>query len=350
MKYTSKQRTKFAQYIHSRTNEGWSNEEIELLGCANELLAEEELDELISDSGWPDEMELNDWIEFYRNYIEINPIPFTEQGAMLSDGRGEGIETLYAPGTSWKALKELLISKKGISDSSINKIEMSSNSILRELRRNTIEEKPIKGLVYGSVQSGKTANMEALISKAADRDWNMFVVLTGTIESLRIQTRDRLEKDLVSTENITWEPLELGGKDKRVLISDLNLNPPESGKSSSRYVITCLKNKNRLTKLINWLNSEPMKSGKIRLIVIDDEADQAGVNTATLLDWEDAEEFEQERKAINQLLVNLSEGRNADGSIPLHPLGAINYISYTATPFANVLNEEIGRASCRERV
>ena len=46
--------------------------------------------------------------------------------------------------------------------------------------------------MVGNVQSGKTANMGALISMAADNGWNMFIILTGTIESLRQQTETRL--------------------------------------------------------------------------------------------------------------------------------------------------------------
>ena len=49
--------------------------------------------------------------------------------------------------------------------------------------------KPVKGLVIGNVQSGKTANMAALMAMAADWGWNMFIVLSGTIENLRQQTQ-----------------------------------------------------------------------------------------------------------------------------------------------------------------
>lgn len=65
----------------------------------------------------------------------------------------------------------------------------------------------MKGLVFGSVQSGKTANMEALISMAADTYWNVFIILSGTIENLRIQTRDRFKRDLEDTQTITWEQM-----------------------------------------------------------------------------------------------------------------------------------------------
>lgn len=335
--FTAKQRSRLGDYI--RAHSDWDAERFKLLGQSTEEEAESQLEELIEVEGWPDEMDLDDWQDYYCEFVKVNPIPFVEQGAMLSDGRGDAIAPLAAPNSSWKALRSYFETENHLSPHSIESIEASSNSILYELSQNTMEKSPIKGLVYGSVQSGKTANMEALISNAADREWNIFVILTGTIESLRVQTRDRFKRDLRNTQSIRWRHLDLGGEDKGVKIDDLNLGPLGAGRSADRYVLTCLKQKSRLTKLLNWLHSQPMMSTRVRLIVIDDEADQAGVNTSTLLDWEDRDSYEQDRTIINQLLVNLSEGRRADGTLPKAPLGAINYISYTATPYANVLNE-----------
>ena len=56
----------------------------------------------------------------------------------------------------------------------------------------------------GNVQSGKTANMEGLMSMAADYGWNMFIILSGTIENLRQQTRNRFMRDLQNG-NLTWD-------------------------------------------------------------------------------------------------------------------------------------------------
>ena len=85
-------------------------------------------------------------------------------------------------------------------------------------------------------------------------------------------------------------------------------------------------------------NLERYLKGK-RIIVIDDEADQASINTAEI-----TAEDEQERCAINQLIVNLVNGRKSDGSMPDTKFQAMNYIAYTATPYANVLNEGPGQS------
>lgn len=95
-----------------------------------------------------------------------------------------------------------------------------------------------------------------------------------------------------------------------------------------------MKNRKRLEKLIDWLYDDPKRTSKLRIVVIDDEADQASINTAEI-----TEEEEQERCAINQLICNLANGKKSDGSVPETHFQAMNYISYTATPYANVLNE-----------
>ena len=56
-----------------------------------------------------------------------------------------------------------------------------------------------RGLVLGYVQSGKTTNFTAVIAKAADAGYRLFIVLSGIHDALRQQTQDRLNEQL-------WEP------------------------------------------------------------------------------------------------------------------------------------------------
>jgi hypothetical protein len=49
----------------------------------------------------------------------------------------------------------------------------------------------VRGMVYGQVQSGKTASYTAVICKAVDVGYQVAVVLTGAHESLRNQTQAR---------------------------------------------------------------------------------------------------------------------------------------------------------------
>ena len=54
-----------------------------------------------------------------------------------------------------------------------------------------------RGLVIGDVQSGKTATYTALCCKAGDAGYRLIILLTGTLESLRRQTQERLDDGFV---------------------------------------------------------------------------------------------------------------------------------------------------------
>ncbi len=292
------------------------------------------LDRLIDTAFFPDDLEQDTWaqyVDFYRKRhkrIEIRSVG-------ISDGAsGASYQISDEKTSAWKAYERSLIGK--MSDESIAHIEVSSRWTLNQLSLDTRESGPIKGLVTGSVQSGKTANMEGLISMAADQDFNFFILLSGTIENLRIQTQTRLQKDLKSTAAITWKFLDFSNEDKNFSESDLKLSVSGKYYYANRYVTVCLKNKTRLMKLLKWLYSDPNVASRLRIVVIDDEADQASPNTGKIRDKEE----EQERKAINQQIVNLVHGLNEEGDTPKDTgFEAINYVSYTATPYANVLNE-----------
>ena len=54
-----------------------------------------------------------------------------------------------------------------------------------------------RGLIIGDVQSGKTSTYIGFICKAADAGYKVFILLTGTIESLRKQTQERVEEGFI---------------------------------------------------------------------------------------------------------------------------------------------------------
>lgn len=331
-------------YIKQSLESGLSVEQVKLFGASSYPGAVEILDELIDD-GWDENFTLESWSEYVDTYMKVNPIPIEIESATLGDILGEIDlnQLINNPNSSWMALRTSF-ANNGISSKSIREIESSAHSVLQCLAEDTRQREPIKGLVFGSVQSGKTANMEALISMAADTYWNIFIILTGTIESLRIQTRDRFRRDLKNTTSISWRHIDLSGEDRRFTTTSMSLNAKGDFTHGSRYVITCLKQKSRLKKLIEWLYADKDQARRMRVIVIDDEADQASINTAPILDGEDREEYEQARKEINRLIVCLANGLLSDGSEPPIELQAMNYISYTATPYANVLNEPPGES------
>lgn len=325
------------EWIASEISSGKSWDDVMTL-CVDQAKSESTLENYADSLGWPEDLDISTWKQFVKYYKEqLYPIsPIEEKKVVGIDDRG-AVNTYPVPRgitSAWQKYSDSLQEK--LSHESIANIRKGCLWTLHHLKEDTRSLGPVKGLVTGSVQSGKTANMEGLVSMAADYGWNFFIILSGTIESLRRQTRDRFMDDLKNSEGgVLWRVLDFAGADKSYTAEELQLNALGGPKTySSRYVTVCLKNKTRLTKLIDWLYEDPNRTSKLRILIIDDEADQASINTAEITTDE-----EQDRCAINQLIVNLANGRLSDGRKPTIQMQAINYISYTATPYANVLNE-----------
>ena len=319
-------------------NSTW--DEIENL-CVDEIKATEKLEMLIDEEMWPEDLTIDRWKIYVAYYKKLHPaIQISKNRKTVGideNGPNNSFEVPSGIASTWERYKDYL--KESLGEQSVIDIEKSCQWIMNRLKEDTVIYGPVKGLVTGSVQSGKTANMAGLISMAADCNWNFFIVLSGTIDNLRKQTRDRFKKDLKSSEGVLWRILDFTGEDNKVHESELTLNPLGKKTFATRYVTVCLKNRRRLETLIDWLYEDDKRTQKLRIVVIDDEADQASINTAEI-----TSEEEQERCAINQLIVNLVNGRKADGSKPKTSFQSMNYISYTATPYANVLNESPGES------
>lgn len=243
-------------------------------------------------------------------------------------GQDNAVKVPMDAASSWQLYRKKLLND-GFVEETVDEIERTTLKILRRLNNDTTESGPVKGLVIGNVQSGKTANMAALMAMAADWGWNMFVVLSGTIENLRIQTQNRLFSDLNQQGTIWWRSLE--HLSKNVDISQKAQNLHFDPASKERYFTVCLKNSSRLSKLIQWAQADANKQRQMKILVIDDEADQAGINTGHVDD--------DERKKINKLICALVNGQNEAGEEIKSQYLAMNYIGYTATPYANILNE-----------
>lgn len=247
---------------------------------------------------------------------------------IMDEGQDNNVNVPTDPHSSWQLYRKKLLDN-GIKEDNVNTIERVTLKILRRLSSDTTNMKPVKGLVIGNVQSGKTANMAALMAMAADWGWNMFIVLSGTIENLRQQTQRRLLSDLNQPGNISWIGLE--HLQKKALLGQRLQDLHIENDRHERYFNVCLKNSARLKKMIQWLQSDVNKQKKLKILVIDDEADQAGINTADV--------SKDERRKINALICNLVNGNNEKGEHISSKYQAMNYIGYTATPYANILNE-----------
>lgn len=286
------------------------------------------------DNDWP-ELSVNDWESLVDECQAVEAqqesIIFRgNDGALYDRSQDNNLKIPENPRSCWQLYKNALKWK----EQSIKDLEEATFGILRRLSTDTRESGPVKGLVVGHVQSGKTANMEALMAMCADHGWNMFIVLSGSIENLRLQTLRRMEKDLNREGNLIWCGIEHPSKKSSYGQRAQDLSFGIS--SSKRFFTVCLKNASRLKKLIEWIHENKAAHDQMKILIIDDEADQASISNTAV----DAKAAEKERKGINKLIVDLVNDQHHKGETSTKGKAlAINYVMYTATPYANFLNE-----------
>lgn len=351
IKFAAEEYQECKKWLSEQIQAGYTWDEVKNLCTTDELFEEEfyrlQDEELII----PPTMYPEDWKEFVQEQEE-NHIPIVDMfGGISAEGVSNSFTVPTGSASAWNSYKNHLLGrtdgKPKMSEEAVTLVEKNCHWILNHMKKETRDIGPVKGLVMGSVQSGKTANMIGLVSMAADYDWNFFIIMSGSIDNLRKQTRDRFCADLMNSQGVNWCVLDYTSNpdylidietQEMYLESDLKLNNNNSSTWGYRYVTVCLKNSKRLERLLKWLHSDPIRASKLRILVIDDEADQAGINSAKMSEYLSEDDI-IERTAINQLLVNLANGKNEDGSETTAPFQAMNYVSFTATPYANVLNE-----------
>ena len=216
----------------------------------------------------------------------------------------------------WEFAKAQLTSE-GRTQEEINEVVKSSSQILGLLPSPITDQFASRGLVLGYVQSGKTTNFIATISQAADEGYRLIIVLSGVTNNLRKQTQERLEKSLTGENERNWHWLTSIENDFNASrnANDLLSSP------SKRIIAVVKKNNSRLKRLKSWLESAPIAVRQgLAVLIIDDEADQATVNSHKLLN---------RQTAINKTLTSMLKP-------DFLPKNA--YLGYTATPFANILS------------
>ena len=239
----------------------------------------------------------------------------------------------------WHRFQQLL-TNKGWPPQVVTRLDSVTDELL-DLLGNPKQQEHFKqrGLVVGDVQSGKTATYTALTCKAGDAGYRLIILLTGTLENLRRQTQERLDEGFVGldssgrTHNNSREPphRRVGIIDSSKFagvftsrLRDFNKTLLESlGFRLDGFNIPVLvvikKHKSILQNLEKWLvDFNAGTDGKISapVLVIDDEADNASVNTRK--GGEDPAEI---NRRIRSLLAKFTHS---------------SYVGFTATPFANV--------------
>lgn len=215
----------------------------------------------------------------------------------------------------WPALETYLRTGLEWPDPRVRSLDASSNKVVAYTPSPSSTSWDAKGLVVGYVQSGKTTNFTAVIAKAADVGYKFIIVLSGIHNGLRKQTQERLDEQLHQLSPKRWKQLTNADDDFRApaIQAEALLHLGESGVA----LAVVKKNAAVLRRLDRWLNPavKLRALADVPTLIIDDEADQASVET----------------KTINPLIRGI-----------ISKLPKSTYVGYTATPFANVLIDPRG--------
>ena len=191
-----------------------------------------------------------------------------------------------------------------------------------------------RGLVIGHVQSGKTANYLGVIAKAADAGYKFIIVIAGIHNNLRKQTQERIDQGFVGRSSDPANRVRVGVGLERyyphpMTLTNINDDFSKSTANQSGWrlndfskpiILVIKKNVKTLDTLHNWLKEmNAQGDGRISdvpMLMIDDEADNASINT----NKEDIDPTKT-NSMIRRILGLFAKSC---------------YVGYTATPFANI--------------
>lgn len=240
----------------------------------------------------------------------------------------------------WNRYRDYLQDEKNYPETVLNQLDKLTDRTLDGLFNPTVNGSLSKyGLVVGQVQSGKTSNYTGLICKAADAGFKLIIILAGIHNNLRSQTQLRLDEGFLGFDTQFQRAFNTGqhtigvGIGKNALPVHSVTSSSDNGDFSARttqtfntnepIVAVVKKNTKVLEKLFQWLSSQAATTanGERRinnksLLLIDDEADNASINT---------NKDEDKSTKINEHIRNILRLFDKSG-----------YVGYTATPFANI--------------
>jgi len=254
--------------------------------------------------------------------------------------------------------------RESIAPDSVDQLDRMTDAVLDGLFNPEVPgQQDRRGMVVGHVQSGKTGNYTGLVCKAADAGFRFIIILTGMTSDLRSQTQDRIDLGFIGRKTqagildgplvadnyigVGADPANRGRQFYLHNLTTSGLDGDFKTREARRYnadlgsipvVAIVKKNPAVLKSLLKWLAGRATRVGEqgyvlrnMPALIIDDEADNASINTKYVLD--DAPSVaspaalkrQQEATVINsavRALLMLFEQRA--------------YVGYTATPFANI--------------
>ena len=237
----------------------------------------------------------------------------------------------------WNRFNKYLKREGQIPSQIISILDNVSDEIVDYLGDPTLEGSwKRKGMVVGQVQSGKTTNYSSVICKAADVGYKIIILLAGVTNDLRRQTQQRLNHAFIGKNATSLREMETGiigaanfadpprkhPQNGTTLRSDFSLKQAEGFLGSNIQsnteptIFICKKNTSTLKNLKKFFEVMAPNILPYSLLLIDDEADNASINTSG-----DKTRVTRINEGIRDLLVKFEKS---------------SYIGYTATPFANI--------------
>ncbi len=250
----------------------------------------------------------------------------------------------------WNRYRQLMLDEDGMPDPVVAKVNTVTDQILGLLENPQRQGKwTVRGLVVGSVQSGKTANYCGLINKAVDAGYKLIVVVAGIHDNLRTQTQGRIDSGVVGRDTrldaASGIMFGVGAFGVATVVQQLTtydrdfsakaLQGQNVAIGSDPVILVVKKHASILKNLRKWvmrvagspkpadLRRAGRKDGDEKwiagcpMLLIDDEADHASINTS-----------KTDRTAINNAMVEL-----------LTVFQQSSYVGYTATPYANLFSD-----------
>ena len=298
----------------------------------------------------PDELQKANMLLATEIAIQVDEVMLADESILEASLKDNVIEN-----TTWDAHKNWLIENELLPESAIEETEKSTKRIAALLSNPELEK--LYGLVVGYVQSGKTGHFSGLMARAADDGITFVIVLSGILNDLRNQTQVRLMKDLIgdhhnllthvstiSTDGRkNWEILTTLENDvKAVTREEIPIRMNNALEENRILVAVVKKNVTVLEHLLNGIKAAgPDLCDKHRVLIIDDEADHATVNTGGDGDLEMSDpELDHDDEDLNDTSETDPSRTNQIVRRIIRAFSRSAYIGYTATPFANVLIDE----------
>lgn len=281
-----------------------------------------------------------------KEYLSTHPIKIDEADSLTKPGFKTWLTAERESNITWNYTNRYLdyLDRKERPKAVINETERSSRDIVGKFGDPLSPSAFfVKGLVVGEVQSGKTANFNAVINRSIDCGYQLIIVLSGIMEDLREQTQDRIELEVVGDGTLPdggQGAKGVGGIIRFGMQGDDSIQQIESVTSHSSdfslallqagaalnapKILVCKKNVSVLRNLINWLGDLLPGDDDLHavpLLILDDEADNASLNNEGSKGREYASKINGHIRAILAMFQKKS------------------YLGYTASPFANVLQD-----------